>query len=102
LSANGELQVRVRGLVIDPANPTAIQLHLAGINPVPTFKVLVSCLTPTGDPNGTVISGGTFPASRAGNMEAETHVTLPSSCIAPLIFVTSPGNAWFAVTGFAN
>ena len=26
-------------------------------------------------------------------------VTLPQPCIAPIIFVTSPGQGWFAVTG---
>jgi hypothetical protein len=27
-------------------------------------------------------------------------VDLPSPCIAPIVFVTSPNGAWFAATGF--
>ena len=27
-------------------------------------------------------------------------IVLPQPCIAPIVFVTSPGGAWFAATGF--
>jgi hypothetical protein len=35
------------------------------------------------------------PAALAGDKVLE----LPSPCLAPIVFVTSPGGAWFAVTG---
>jgi hypothetical protein len=35
----------------------------------------------------------------SGDAEIEDTVTLPSPCFAPIVFVTSTGNAWFAVTG---
>jgi hypothetical protein len=38
--------------------------------------------------------------SGGGNAEIEAQLTLPQPCIAPLIFVTSPGGAWFAATGY--
>ncbi len=42
----------------------------------------------------------TGPASSGGgNSEIETNVSLPHPCIAPIVFVTSPGGAWFAATG---
>jgi len=29
----------------------------------------------------------------------DTAVTLPSPCFAPIVFVTTPGGAWLAVSG---
>jgi hypothetical protein len=104
LGANGALEVRVRGLVIDPASAAAQAAHLAGVNPLPAFAVFVSCLT-NDDPKGvnpnTLIKAGTFPATPTGNMDAEAHITLPRPCVAPIVFVTSPGSpaSWFAATG---
>lgn len=46
-----------------------------------------------------------FPASVAtatdpgGDAKIEAKLVLPQPCIAPLVFVTSPGGAWFATTG---
>ena len=100
LSQGGWIEVKVKGLVIDPDDPTAISRGVAGTNPSATFRVLVSCLT---------ISGGTanvlsdpFPATTglgAGNADAELQLTIPDPCIAPIVFVTSGGGAWFASTG---
>jgi hypothetical protein len=51
-----------------------------------------------------------FPATTgmdAGNSDIDGRVPLPSTCFAPLVFVTSPATAtnangvWFAVTGFS-
>ncbi len=40
------------------------------------------------------------PASAGGgDATIETDVVLPQPCIAPIIFVTSPGGSWFAATG---
>jgi len=48
---------------------------------------------------------GTFPAttgpatSGGGDATIEATLTLPDPCIAPIIFVTNAGGAWFASTG---
>jgi hypothetical protein len=107
LSANGELEVHVRGLVLDPNDPR-VPANLKGVNPFNAFGVFVSCLT-NADPKGldphTAVAAGNFPAtSPGGNMHAEPHITLPSGpCVAPTILVTSPAPAgtaaWFAATG---
>lgn len=38
-------------------------------------------------------------ASGGGNASIETTLSLPQPCIAPIVFVTNPGGAWFAATG---
>lgn len=89
--ADGRVHMEVEGLVIDPtetANPA-----VAGINPVAAFKVIVSCVTASGVVN---VSTATTPATRTGNAELDTMVSLPSDCMSPIGFVTSPGGAWFA------
>ncbi len=97
VDADEEGRVTVRGLVIDPnaSSPNA------GINPVASFRAVVSCLTPSG---GTLIQVDRqtepFPASREGNARIRQQLDLPDPCLAPVIFVTSPAGAWFAVTGF--
>jgi hypothetical protein len=98
LSADGDIDVMVRGLVIDPNEPVPV----AGTNPSPTFKVIVSCLST--DASGAAVtisvSTGEFPADTAGNAHIKDTVALPQPCIAPIVFVTSATDAWFAATGF--
>lgn len=103
LTTTGKLDVQVTGLVLDPTDPTVIARGLAGDNPVGSFRAVVSCLSNTG---GVVnVMTGLFPATTGlasaggGDAEIETTLSLPQPCIAPIIFVTSPGGAWFAVTG---
>ncbi len=102
LKSNGKLELTVRGLVIDPNDPTAITRGVAGTNPSPSFKVIVSCLSSDADGNPTTVnvSSALFPATAAGNAQIEDTLSLPQPCIAPIIFVTNPGGAWFAATGF--
>ncbi len=96
LSSSGKLEIDVQGLVF-AAGPNT------GSNTVASFKAIVSCLKS----DGTVMNITTdpFPATTGpataggGNAKIEAQVTLPQPCIAPLIFVTSPGGAWFASTG---
>jgi hypothetical protein len=97
LRANGHLEISVQGLVLAAgAN--------AGINPSPTFRGLVSCVTSTG--SFVNILTDPFPATTGpsseggGNAEIIADVVLPQPCIAPIIFVTSAGGSWFASTGF--
>jgi hypothetical protein len=96
LKANGKLEINVQGLVF-AAGPNT------GGNTIPSFRAIVSCLKDDGsvenlmtDPFaatlGLAVEGG-------GNAKIEANLNLPQPCIAPLIFVTSPGGAWFASTG---
>jgi hypothetical protein len=97
LKVNGELKLRVRGLVIpsDPFNFT---------NPLPEFRAIVSCQSIDTNNNATIANVITapFPADTAGNASVKTTVSLPNPCIAPIIFVTHPTSdppRWFAATG---
>lgn len=93
LQSNGHLEVTVRGLVL-AAGPNA------GTNPIPSFKAIVSCLSISdGSPTTVNVQTGLFPATTTGNSHIEAQLTLPQPCIAPIVFVTSPTGAWFAVTG---
>jgi hypothetical protein len=96
LRTDGRINVRVRGLVLAEG-------PRAGTNPITAFKAIVSCLTPaTGGTAVSTVNQSTnlFPASPEGDSEIEDVVSLPTPCIAPIVFVTSPTGAWFAATGF--
>ena len=102
LRADGRIEVEVQGLVLDPNDADVIAAGLAGTNPVPNFKAIVSCLSrDDGGTTATTVNVETalFPASAAGDSEIEDTVDLPEPCIAPIVFVTSPGGQWFAATG---
>jgi hypothetical protein len=90
LERDGHVLVHVRGLV----------LVATGANPIPDFKAIVSCQTIT-DGAATVTNVMTegFTATSGGDANIDAMVALPSPCIAPIVFVTSPGGAWFAATG---
>jgi len=96
LKAGGRLEIKVQGLVF-AAGPNT------GSNTVTTFRATVSCLT--GDGGIQNVTTDPFPAttgpasSGGGNAKIEADLSLPQPCIAPIIFVTSPGGAWFAATG---
>jgi hypothetical protein len=101
LQVDGRIEVEVEGLVLDPDDPQ-VPPAVAGTNPVPNFKAIVSCLSR--DAEGTAattvnVETGLFPASAAGDSQIEDTVSLPEPCIAPIVFVTSPTGAWFAATG---
>lgn len=98
LTSDGSLRVRVRGLVL--GNEAPVPLALRGTNPVPFFKALLSCQS-TQNGVATVVNVSTdpFPATTAGDSDMRAHVAIADPCLAPIIFVTSPTGAWFAVTG---
>jgi hypothetical protein len=102
VSLDGDVDVLVMGLVIDPNDPAAIAAGRGGTNPSPTFKAIVSCLSKdgTGAPTTVLVSTGLFPADAEGNAHINDNVALPSPCIAPIVFVTSPTGSWFATTGY--
>ena len=91
LRADGRLQIEVEGLVI----------VATGVNPVATFRGLVSCqsIDANGAPTVVNVSTDPVPATTTGNAEIDAKVSLPSPCFAPIVFVTSGGGSWFAVTG---
>ncbi len=96
LSPDGHLEIRVRGLVLAAgAN--------AGNNPSATFRAIVSCLNSsaaivnlTTDPFPATVGAA---SAGGGNADIEATVALPDPCLAPIVFVTSAGGSWFAVTG---
>lgn len=96
LKSNGRLEIKVRGLVLAAgAN--------AGSNPLASFRAIVSCLASDGTTQNIVTEefpATTGPASSGGgNAKIKTTVSLPQPCLAPIVFVTSAGGAWLAVTG---
>jgi hypothetical protein len=84
LFEDGRIHVVVEGLII-PA---------LGRNPVANGKAVVSCNGVFADDTALV------PFSSAGDAVVDDVVTLPSPCQGVTVFFTSPGGAWFAVTGF--
>lgn len=98
LKKDGHLIVHVRGLVLADSAP--VPPALQGANPIPDFKAIVSCETiSAGSAVTDNVATGEFPASISGNATINATVSLPHPCIAPVVFVTSPGGAWFAATG---
>ncbi len=96
LTSGGHLEIEVKGLVLAEGAS-------AGSNPVTSFGATVSCVTSDGTVQN--IRTATFPATTGaakdggGNAEISADVVLPQPCLAPIVFVTSPSGAWFAVTG---
>jgi hypothetical protein len=93
LKQNGDLDVKVKGLVLTGT----------GANPFPTFSAVVSCQS-IANGAAVVVNRVTapFPATLAGDAQFKGNVDLPSPCIAPIVFVANgTGNppAWFSVTG---
>lgn len=86
---DGTVHVTVTGLVIPV---------LGNINPLPAFGATVSCVTPHGIVN---LRTGIAPATPAGNATIDGSVTLPHPCLNPIVFVTSPTGAWFAMSNVA-
>jgi hypothetical protein len=100
LNRDGHLLVKVRGLVL--ANQPAVPAALRGTNPFPAFRAIVSCQRIGAAGTATIanISTGDFRANASGDLDINARVSLPQSCIAPIVFITGPSGvgAWFAVT----
>ena len=99
LDHDGKLDVEVRGLII----PDIIGF---GFNPAPFFRVVVSCLSVDASGlvavvNVTTNNGGEVMIGdpRNGDARIKTDIDLPTPCVAPILFVTSPGGSWFSATG---
>ena len=96
LTESGELKIKVDGLVLAAgAN--------AGSNPSATFRAFVSCVRGDGTFQNILhrrLPGDDWPRHCRGRRRTiKTSVSLPSPCIAPIVFVTSAGGSWFASTG---
>jgi hypothetical protein len=91
LKSDGRLEIDVQGLV----------LVSTGLNPSAFFRGAVSCLTNDATTVSTVnLVTEQFPATTAGDSKIEANVSLPSPCVAPIVFVMNAGGtSWFAVTG---
>ena len=102
LKQDGRIDITIKGLVFDPNDPVVITRGIGGTNTIASFKAIVSCLSKDAEGNATVVnvSTGLFPADTAGNAVIDDVLSLPSPCIAPIVFVTSPGGAWFAASGY--
>ena len=91
LRSDGRLEIDVEGLIVTPL----------GRNPLPQFKAIVSCQSVVdGLPAVVNVPTAAFDATMpAGDAQTETNVDLPTPCLAPIVFVTTPGGSWIAVTG---
>jgi hypothetical protein len=100
LTVGGHLTVSVRGIVF--ANDPEVPVNLRGINDEEQFRALVSCLVSDHKGNVATVNVTTqgFAATPTGNSDIDAMVTLPSSCVAPIIFILSGSeDKWFAVMG---
>jgi hypothetical protein len=100
LDADGNLNIDVDGLVL--ANDPSVPAGLRGTNPVPAFSAVVTCRTGSGSSFVTTrTNSANFPASTQGNARIRAKLSLPSPCVTPYVFVTSPNpnGVFFAVTG---
>jgi len=97
--ADGQVEVSVSGLVL--ANAAPVPSNQQGTNPSAMFVVIVSCTTT--DASGAVhdsnVSTPNFAATPTGDAHVEAKVTLPTPCLAPVLFVAGSNGLWFAVTG---
>lgn len=91
LRSDGRLEIDVEGLIVTPL----------GRNPLAQFGAIVSCQSiVNGAPAVVNTTPVLFDASMpAGDAQLETNVVLPTPCIAPIVFVTTPGGSWIAATG---
>ena len=87
---DGTVHVSVHGLII-PASAGF------GFNPIGAFGTTVSCVTPHGIVN---LHTATAPATRSGDstIDGTLNAPLPHPCLHPILFVTSPTGAWFAMS----
>ena len=98
LRADGRLHVSVQGLLL--ARRAPVPANLQGKMPFTQLGAVVSCQTTA---NGSAaidnISTPLFDVTPGGDGHLDTTVALPSPCFAPIVFVTSPTGAWFAISG---
>jgi hypothetical protein len=92
IKSSGMVEVKFRDLLFAPGTA------FAGTNTIGTMKVVISCLTDAGAVNN--VSTPPFPVTTgadAGDGSVEARVSLPETCLAPLVFVTTVTDRWLAV-----
>ena len=94
-----------RGKILDtrlvgvPNPPVTVVGANAGRNTVPLGRATVVC-NGNANPATDRVNSDPIPFSIPdGNAEFNGHLNLPSPCFAPVIFFTSVGGNWFAVSG---
>jgi hypothetical protein len=94
LSSAGRLSLEVEGLVI-----TGTNTKLDGTTGPVT--AIVAALTCEGT-SPTIVSSTPVPLSSRGNAAIEQRITLPATCLAPIVLVraNSSSGPWIAATGF--
>jgi hypothetical protein len=97
LRANGRLNLRVQGLVL--ARRAPVPANLQGTIPFAQLGAVVSCQTTNGTATVANVATKLFDVTARGDGHLDTSVALPSPCFAPIVFVTAPTGAWFAITG---
>jgi len=96
VARSGKVEVEFTDLVF-AAGPNV------GKNTVANMRVGVSCMAL--DLTRTVALSDQFPVTVAatatdgvgGDADAVTRIALPPTCAAPIVFITNPAGAWFAV-----
>ena len=82
-----DIEQKVHGLLLGPGGANE------GTNPVTLGRAIVVC-------NGVdKVLSETVPFDADGDARVKTTMTLPSPCLAPVIFFGSAGGSWFAVSG---
>jgi hypothetical protein len=92
LFADGRLDVEIEHLVF-------LSGLNAGKNTIPQGRVTVVCNGNANPATDRVNSGPIVFSVPDGDAEFNGHLALPSPCFAPVIFFTSLGGNWFAVSG---
>jgi hypothetical protein len=93
LKRDGELDVRVHGLVIPTLG-----------NPGPVKTVSASLLCGPDSHVGVAASTGQVPLSAGGDAQIEATITVPAICLAPIVAVNPNGNsaAYIAISGWKS
>jgi hypothetical protein len=100
LTVGGHLTVSVRGIVF--ANDPDVPANIRGTNDETQFRALVSCLVSDHKGNVATVNVTTpgFASTPTGDSDIDALITLPSDCVAPIIFILSGSeDKWFAVMG---
>lgn len=98
LGRDGEIEVELRGLVLNDATTGEFNGTADGVT-----QVVVS-LVCGGSKASVVAESDRFPLSKDGRADIETKLRLPAQCIAPIVLVREIWDGkvggWLAATGF--
>jgi hypothetical protein len=98
LQADGRIRVKVQGLVIPVAHGG---LPAGTARPVTTVSASLYCAP---DTTAAVGATGAVPISEGGDATIDETITLPGTCLAPIVLVHPNGaaGAYIAVTGWRS